>query len=617
MRYYGCKDKLLPFIEKAVNKTRLYDGAKFVDLFTGTTVVAKHFKKLGYTVIANDNLEFCHALAKAYIELSEYPKFSGLRNLISKTKLSGDYPHEKIINYLNNLEPEQGFIYSNYCPTATKNLRTYFSDENGGKIDVIRTKIQEWKDKDLINNLEYFYLITALLESVNLVSNVAGTYAACLKNWDARALKKIVLTPPKIIPSSRQNKAFKRDANELVREIFADVYYLDPPYNSRQYISNYFLLELIAEGWFNRDLVVRGKTGLVFDENKKSDYSKKTTAYKAFNDLISGIKSRYVIMSYNNEGILNEGQINRVLEEKGILDLVSKNNHKRYKSINQTDGDPNEVEEKIFFVKINGVKERFNNLNGAKWLQNSFSIWRDIKKNKEEWELKHPAMFPISLVEKVVDIYTNKPNQVVLDPFVGSGSSIIGALKKGMRGVGIDLSSDYIKMIKKRLNTTYKQYNYPQKYWLYTDDAINLDKHVKVNSVDLCITSPPYWNILNERRTADNKAVRNYGKAKADLGNINNYQDFLINLNSIFSKVHKVLKKNKFCIVVVMDLRKKSNFYPLHLDVVSNMQDIGFRLRDMVIWDRQSEYNNLRPLGYPYSFIVNKIHEYILIFEKP
>ncbi len=105
MRYYGCKDKLLPLIEKSVKKAQLYDGAKFVDLFTGTTVVAQHFKKLGYTVIANDNLEFCYVLAKTYIELNDCPKFNGLSNLIKESiksqeslgfdkKIAGEYPHE-------------------------------------------------------------------------------------------------------------------------------------------------------------------------------------------------------------------------------------------------------------------------------------------------------------------------------------------------------------------------------------------------------------------------------------------------------------------------------------------------------------------------------------------
>ena len=120
-------------------------------------------------------------------------------------------------------------------------------------------------------------------------------------------------------------------------------------------------------------------------------------------------------------------------------------------------------------------------------------------------------MFPISLVERIIDIYTNRKDQVILDPFVGSGSTVIGALKKEMRGIGIDLNKDYIEMTEKRIRTVYREYDKPNRYWLFTDNAINLDKRVKPNSVDLCITSPPYWNILKERRTADNKAIRNYG----------------------------------------------------------------------------------------------------------
>lgn len=627
MRYYGCKDKLLRFIEEATKKADLYEGAKFVDLFTGTTVVAQHFKKLGYTVIANDNLEFCYALAKVYIELNEYPKFNGLKNLIKditgvqkrlelEKPIIGNEPYERVISYLNNLKPIEGFIYTKYCPTKTNGSRTFFTDENGGKIDAVRTKIQNWQANNLINELEYYYLITALLEAINRVSNVTGTYAACLKNWDSRALKKLTLIPPKIIPSSKRNKAYKRDANEFIKEISADILYLDPPYNTRQYITNYFLLELIAEGWFNKKIDVQGKTGLVFDESKKSLYSQRSTAYKVFNDLISNAKARYILVSYNSEGILTEDQIKRILSKKGEVE-VNRYDHKRYRSINQNESDPTFVKENLFFVKTNEMKERFNKLDGAKWLQYSFSIWRDIKKNEEEWKLNHPAMFPIALVEKIIDIYTNKKNQVILDPFVGSGSTVIGALKKDMRAIGIDLNENYIEMTKKRLNTIYKEFNKSNKYWLFADDAINLDKRVKPNSVDLCITSPPYWNILTEPRTADYKSIRKYSDSAADLGNIKSYEQFMTSLKKIFEKVYYVLKKGGFCTVVVMDIRKKSKFYPFHLDVISNLQEVGFNLRDIIIWDRQSEYNNLRPLGYPYSFVVNKIHEYILIFEKP
>ena len=121
MRYYGCKTKLLDFIEKSVQEIDLYEGAKFFDIFTGTTAVAKHFKKLGYTVIANDNLEFCYALAKTYIELNEHPKFNKLKKIVKD--YAGFNTHERVINYLNSLELIEGFIFKNYCPGGTKKLR--------------------------------------------------------------------------------------------------------------------------------------------------------------------------------------------------------------------------------------------------------------------------------------------------------------------------------------------------------------------------------------------------------------------------------------------------------------------------------------------------------------
>ena len=274
------------------------------------------------------------------------------------------------------------------------------------------------------------------------------------------------------------------------------------------------------------------------------------------------------------------------------------------------------MNELLYVTKLDGLKDRFNELNGAKWLQNSFSIWRDISKNREERSLNHPAIFPISLVERLIDIYTDKKDAVVLDPMVGSGSVVIAALKKGRKAIGIDLSKKYIDLSKKRLAESYKEFNSKSRYKLLSGDAKYLEKFVAPNSVKLCITSPPYWSILNEKRTADNKVNSAYSKDGQDLGNITDYNQFLRSLKDIFSNVYNALQKGGFCAVVVMDVRKKSNFYPLHADVSKELSDLGFRLRDIVIWDRQKEYNNLKPLGYPYSFIVNKVHEYILIFEK-
>ena len=136
-------------------------------------------------------------------------------------------------------------------------------------------------------------------------------------------------------------------------------------------------------------------------------------------------------------------------------------------------------------------------------------------------------------------------------------------------------------------------------------------------SVHLAITSPPYWNILTRRRSADRKAVRNYGDQKADLGRLSGYDDFLTALGEVFRGVGEAMRPGSYCIVVVMDLRKGPHFFPLHQDLSDAMRDLGFRYDDLIIWDRRADYNNLRPLGYPYKFRINKVHEFILIFEKP
>jgi DNA modification methylase len=132
----------------------------------------------------------------------------------------------------------------------------------------------------------------------------------------------------------------------------------------------------------------------------------------------------------------------------------------------------------------------------------------------------------------------------------------------------------------------------------------------------LVITSPPYWIIHKRDRTADYKESRPYSNLPRDLGNIPSYELFMEELKSIFQHVYAVLKPEKRCVLIVMDIRQGSYFIPFHIDTCDIMQNIGYTLEDIIIWNREKEYNNLRPLGYPYAFIVNKIHEYILIFRK-
>ena len=257
-----------------------------------------------------------------------------------------------------------------------------------------------------------------------------------------------------------------------------------------------------------------------------------------------------------------------------------------------------------------------NNLDGKTWLQYSFSIWRDVRKTKEEGKLSHPAMFPAQLTTKLIEIFTKNPGEVILDPFMGSGSTLISAKQLGRKGIGFEISKEYQKIAKERLaSISESDKTFPEE--IHEEDSRTIAKHLDKNSIDLAITSPPYWDILNQKRTVDYKNIRNYGDSSKDLGNIEDYDKFLGELQKVSKQVFDVLKPGKRFVVIVMDIRKKSKFYPLHIDLTKKMQEIGFELEDIMIWDRQHEYNNMKTLGYPWVFRVNKVHEFIMIYMKP
>jgi DNA modification methylase len=259
-------------------------------------------------------------------------------------------------------------------------------------------------------------------------------------------------------------------------------------------------------------------------------------------------------------------------------------------------------------------KNRLNELDGRRWTRYSISIWQ-INKTPSEAKLKHPAMFPIELCSRLIDIYTKK-GDVVLDPFMGSGSTLVAAKDKERRAIGFDVNPSFVTLARRRLSQQKLIQQGIREAKVYCDDSRNLLEHLEPSSVDFVLTSPPYWNIHSRKRTADYKESRPYSDLKSDIGNTEEFKVFMDELQSVFERVHTVLKHGKRCAVVVMDIRLGSQFIPFHIDVIDAMKKVGFVLEDIIIWDRKQEYSNLRPLGYPYVFIVNKIHEYVLLFRK-
>jgi len=268
-------------------------------------------------------------------------------------------------------------------------------------------------------------------------------------------------------------------------------------------------------------------------------------------------------------------------------------------------------------AKGRAERKRANELDGKTWTKYSISIWSDIRKTEEELRLNHPAIFPTQLVTRLLECFTTRDDKVVLDPFAGIGSTIVAAERMGKTGIGIEISDRFVEIARNRLAQKPLWGGSEGNSVIYHADANDLLKFVQPESVDIVITSPPYWNILTRKRTADKKEIRDYGNATRDLGKITEYRDFLEALQRVFELVFKVLKKGKYCIVIVMDIRKGPRFYPFHSDVADFMQKIGFIYDDLIIWDRRHEYNNMRPLGYPHVFRINKAHEFILIFQKP
>lgn len=262
-------------------------------------------------------------------------------------------------------------------------------------------------------------------------------------------------------------------------------------------------------------------------------------------------------------------------------------------------------------------KKRANELDGKTWTRNSISIWSDIRKTAEEVSLKHPAMFPSALVTRLIESFTNNQDKNILDPFAGVGSTLIAARNLGKNGIGIERSQQFFEIARQRCEQKSLLDEDKGSAEIYHADALDLLNYVNEGSIDFVVTSPPYWDILNEKRSADYKEVRHYGNYNGDLGTISDYKDFLAQLQKIFVNVFKAMRAGAYCCVIVMDIRKKDKFYPFHSDIASMMQEIGFIFDDIIIWDRRHEYNNMRPLGYPSVFRINKAHEFILIFQKP
>lgn len=351
MRYIGNKESLIDGIYQAM-MVRDIKGRSFFDVFSGTANVAKFFKRLNYKIISSDLMYYSYVLQKAYIKNNSYPTFYGLHDLIKDIDLQDLYstPIQKVLAYLNQSKEKKGFIYQNYTPEGTFHLETprmYYTSSNGIFIDKVRLQIEDWYQDNLLTENEYFTLIASLIETVPFYANISGVYAAFHKKWDNRALKSMYLREPEVITNSYINECYLDDSINLLDSVEADIFYLDPPYNQRQYAPNYHLLETIAR---YDSPEIKGVSGMRDYSKQKSRFCNRLTALEDLEKFVKYGKYRYLILSYNNEGIMPNNEIIEILKSThNDVDVVDFN-YLRFKSNSNGHNNKKFIKEKLYIV---------------------------------------------------------------------------------------------------------------------------------------------------------------------------------------------------------------------------------------------------------------------------
>ncbi|HUG39647.1 MAG TPA: DNA adenine methylase [Longimicrobiales bacterium] len=338
MRYIGNKTRLLGFIRRVV-KARAISGSA-VDPFSGTASVAQELKRLGFRVIASDIMTYGYVFARAYVQATRLPSAPGLADeVLAVDGAAGDGAPSfaDVLHHLDGLDPLGGFVHRAFSPDGAEGRehgRMYFTGDNAARIDHIRSRLEEWRRAGRIDDDLFHLLLAALLEAADRVANTTGVYASFVKSWQPNARRRLRLRVPDIVQGNGC-QAHRKDALALVPDLEPfDLLYLDPPYNNRQYPGYYHVPEIIAEGWFDGGIELRGKTGLAPDEGKRSDWSRAGKCEEAFARLVATAPWTHVVMSYNDEGIIPAATIERVLKENGRQGTYRRyeKGYKRYRS---------------------------------------------------------------------------------------------------------------------------------------------------------------------------------------------------------------------------------------------------------------------------------------------
>ncbi len=267
-----------------------------------------------------------------------------------------------------------------------------------------------------------------------------------------------------------------------------------------------------------------------------------------------------------------------------------------------------------------------NCLTAKEWIRSQVAIW-DFSYEKRDIRDKtiHPAVFPIGLPAKCIKLFTHE-GELVLDPFCGIGTTLLAAQDLNRNAVGFDLKEEYIGVTNERLSQG-RLLNNTQQIAI-KDDARNIRKYLRKETVALTITSPPYSKFLDKPRK--NKSMRGdlrnndhfntvqqYSQDPNDIGTLEPVA-FSKELAKIYRGILPLLKPKAHCVIDINDLWWENKRIPTHVYIVQELSKVGYELRNILIWDRRNLVNRVGIFGWPNNFIkLGTTMEYILDFWKP
>jgi adenine-specific DNA-methyltransferase len=335
LNYIGSKHSLLEWISQIfLTKTgwTSFQTKRLADLFAGSGSVSFFFRQKGSCVLSNDIEPCSYIVAKALTETIYTPELQSWITQINRA-LAGK-SHQAM----------NGFLTRHYSPYEDSN-RKFFTVDNAKRIDYVRAQIESSE----LRSDDKTFLLASLLVSADKVANCASIYGAYLKQFKKTAEAEFELLPIHIDTQPSQGKTTCEDvcSIQFLQSIQADLVYLDPPYNQRQYSKNYFPLSVLAlPPQAQEELVLTGVTGIP-SNCFSSPFCQKRTVNQAFRTVLSHLNAKWIFLSYNSESLLSKDEMVELLKEYGTITVVER----EYKRFSSKSGEKKEVKEYLFCLE--------------------------------------------------------------------------------------------------------------------------------------------------------------------------------------------------------------------------------------------------------------------------